>query len=334
MLRKKQLFAFILSVLSVLFIFFQSNASVMALSDFPFVLLSQYKAEMKIGESFYLVTVTSTGKKATFTSSASKIASVNSYGKVTAKKAGTVTITAKIKDAESFCKVTVKPTSITLNRTSATMENGSTLKLTASSSTNTPLKWKSRKSSIASVSETGVVTSKKPGETMITVTADGTSETCMITVKKPKVTLNKSKVNLFRKDTYQLSATVSSGLTPKWKSNRKSVATVDENGNITAIKHGTALISANIDGVSQICEVVVNQPEVTLNATTLTLKNGESFTLKASVSSGNSPDWHSSNTSVATVSEKGKVTARQSGKAYIYASEDGIKSRCTVTVTK
>lgn len=334
MLSKKQISLFILSVLSALLIFFQSTVSVMALSGIPFVLLSRYSAELKIGDSFYLVTITSTGKKASFSSSASKIASVNTYGKVTAKKAGTVTITAKIKNAEASCKVTVKPTTITLNQTSASMENGSTLKLTASSSTNSPIKWKTNKSSIASVSENGLITAKKPGEAIITVSADGTSTTCMITVKKPNVVLSQSKVNLYRKGTYQLSAAVSSGLTPKWKSNRKSIATVDENGKVTAVKHGTALITASINGVSKTCEVVVKQPEVTLNKTFLTLQTGKSFTLKASISSGNSPEWYSSNTSMATVSENGKVTAKQNGKTYIYASEDGIKSRCTVTITK
>lgn len=332
MFRRKRLSVLILSI--VLIMFFQSAVSVKAESDFSLVLLSQYKAELKIGESFYLIAVTSTGKKASFSSSDSKIASVNTYGKITAKKSGTVTVTAKIKNAEASCKVTIQPTTIKIDRTSATLENGSTLTLSASSSTSTPLKWKSSKSSIAAISETGVITAKKPGETIITVSADGTDATCTITVKKPEVSLNRAKVTLYRKGTYQLSATVSSGLSPKWKSNRTSVVTVDENGKITAIKHGTAIITATVDGVSKTCEVVVEQPEVTLNETAIILKSGETRTLKAQVSSGNTPEWYSSNTSVATVSEKGVVTARQSGKAYIYASEDGIKSRCTVIVTE
>lgn len=332
MLSKKKLSVFMLSVLSVLLIFFQSPVPAMAFCNIPLVAVSPHKAEMKIGDSFYLVAFTSTGKKPTFSSSESKIASVNTYGKVTAKKSGQAIITAKIKNAEASCKVTVKPTTITLNRTSAAMENGSTLKLTASSSTDTPLKWKSNKTSIASVSETGVVTSKKPGEAVITVSADDRSATCIVTVKKPQVTLNKSKVNLYRKGTCQLSANISSGLKPKWKSSSNSVAMVDEYGKITAVKHGNALITASVDGVSITCEVVVKQPEVNLNKTSLILQTGKSAFLQASVSSGNLPEWYSSNPSVATVTEKGKVTAKQSGKAFIYASEDGVKVRCTVIV--
>ncbi len=46
----------------------------------------------------------------------------------------------------------------------------------------------------------------------------------------------------------------------------KSIATVDENGKVTAIKHGTALITAKADGVSKTCEVVVEPPEINLES--------------------------------------------------------------------
>lgn len=332
MLRRKRLTVLILSIVFILF--FQSAVSVKAESNFSLILLSHYQTELKVGDSFYLVAITSTGKKASFSSSDSKIVSVNTYGKVSAKKTGTATIYAKIQNAEASCKVTVQKTIITINSASASIENGSTLKLSASSSTSSPLKWKSSKPSIASVSEAGVVTSKKPGEAIITVSADGSSAECIITVKKPQISLNRTNVRMYRKDTVQLSAAVSSGLTPIWKSNRTSVATVDQNGKITAVKNGIAIITATVDGVSKSCEVVVQQPEVILSESELTLKIGGSFSLKAQVSSGNAPEWYSSNTSVAVVSDKGVITAKQKGKAYIYAKEDGIKSRCTITVTE
>lgn len=334
MLKRKRLFVLFLSILSSIVMFFQSTATIVEASDYSFILLSHYRTELAIGDSFYLIAITSTLKNVSFSSSDSKIASVNIYGKVTAKKSGTVNIYAKTKNAEASCKVTIKPTTITLNRTAASMENGSTLTLSASSSSNTPLKWKSSKPSIAIVSESGVVTSKKTGEAVITVSADGTSTSCVITVRKPKVSLSRKKVTLYRKGTYQLSASVSSGLLPKWKSNKTSVVTVDDNGMITAIKHGIAIITATVDGVSSYCEIAVKQPEITLSDTVINLEEGKSYTLKAQVSSGNEPEWMSSNTSIAIVSSNGTVTAKQKGKAYIYASEDGIKSRCTVIVTE
>ncbi|MDD6037314.1 MAG: Ig-like domain-containing protein, partial [bacterium] len=62
----------------------------------PYIILASYHRTIAIDEQFHLVGITSNGKLPTFRSSNSKIASVNTYGLVTGKKAGTVTITAKI----------------------------------------------------------------------------------------------------------------------------------------------------------------------------------------------------------------------------------------------
>lgn len=98
--------------------------------NFAFILLSQYKATINIGDELTLFAITSNGKLPTWKSSDSKIASVNTYGVVNAKKAGTVKITAKISKAEASCLVTVNKTKITINCTSASIENGETIKLT------------------------------------------------------------------------------------------------------------------------------------------------------------------------------------------------------------
>ena len=59
---------------------------------------------------------------------------------------------------------------------------------------------------------------------------------------------------------------------------------------------------------------------------------GRKKTVKVSVSSGNKPVFSSSNTCIATVNEHGVVTANDVGKAYIYAAEDGVKTRMRVIV--
>lgn len=193
---------------------------------------------------------------------------------------------------------------------------------------------KAAKKSVATIDEKGVITALKPGETTITATADGTDATCVVTVKSPTVTLSKSKAVLYRKQTIKLTASVSSKISPVWKSNKKSVATVDTNGTVTAVKHGTAIITATVDGVSKSCEIIVEQPQITLTPLTLNLKSGETYSIKAAISSGNTPIWSTSNPSVATVDKGGKVKALQKGRAYIYAAEDGIKVKATVYVTQ
>lgn len=306
-----------------------------SLKDYPTVILSHYNIQLAIGDEFYLVALTSTGKKPTFKSSDSKVASVNTYGRITAKKAGVCRITASIKNAEASCKVKVEKTQVILEPTTLTMENGKSVKLKLWSSTNHNIKWKSSKSSVAAVSEEGVVTSKKPGTCQITATVDGSVATCNLTVKSPTVKLNKTKVTLYRKGTVQLSAQVSSGREVVWKTNKKSVATVDRNtGMVTAIKHGEAIISASVDGVTKQCTVVVKQPTIKLSKTEVQLKKGNSCTIKATVSSGNPVEWSSSNNEVVTVNSHGILVAKGKGKAYVYAREDGVKARCVVKVTE
>ena len=299
-----------------------------------FVILSDYHANVQVGDEFYIVAITTNGDMPSWKSSSSKIAAVNAYGKVTAKKPGTVTITAKIKKGEASCQVTVKKTMITLSDATLSLERGETKRLTASTSNHSAVTWKSTKKSIATIDDNGVVTGIKPGETIITATADGTDHTCKVKVKYPTVKLNRTKAKLYRGQTMMLTASVSSSITPTWKSNKKSIITVDEKGNITAMKHGTAIVTATVDTISRSCEIIVEPPDISLSADELTLNTGASSVLTAKVSSGNQVLWSSSNSNICSVDESGRITAWQKGKAYIYASEDGTKVRCVVHVTE
>lgn len=332
MIRFKKIF--LLFLCFTLFTFHATALTAEASNIFSFVLLTKYSMNLDINEESYLIAITSNAAMPSFKSSDSKIASVNTYGKVTAKKAGTVLITAKIKNAEASCKVTVNKTKVSISKTKLSLERGETHLLTASVSNRSEILWKSSKKSVAIVDEKGRVTAVKPGEATITATAGGTSATCQVTVKSPTITLSKSKSSLYRNQTLKLTAAVSSGVPPIWKSNKTSVATVDGFGTVTAVKHGTAIITATVDGVSKSCEIIVEQPQITMEPLNLTIKAGTTYSIKAFVSSGNTPIWSTSNPSVATVDKSGKVKALQKGRAYIYAAEDGIKVKTTVYVTE
>lgn len=306
--------------------------TVKASTTIPFIILSKYKLVADIGDEIQLSAVTSNGKAATWKSSDSKIAAVNTNGKVTAKKSGSAIITAKIKNAEATCQITVKKTEIVLNTTSAVIEHGASVKISATTSNKHKVTWKSSKKSVAIIDDNGLVTGIKPGRTTITAKADASTASCVITVKSPTISINKTTLQLYRGQSEKLSATISSKINPIWKTSKKNVAIVDENGTVTALKNGVATITVTADGIYKTCQVIVLKPEITLSSTELYLKAGVSTTITASVSSKRTPVWTSSNQNIASVDSGGKITAVRKGTAYIYACEDGTKVRCKVHV--
>lgn len=321
-----------LCMISMLFISSYNLKEVYAASGYEFVILGTYSKSLRIGETFYLPVITSTGKKPSFSSSNSRVASVNTYGKITAKKAGQAVVTAKIKNGEACCRVVVQKTSIQLNQREVFLENGQSMRLKASVSTGHAVVWKSSKKSIATINNNGEIVARKPGKTIVTASADGTVISCAVTVKRPVVQISSTVLSLYRKEVKKLSATSTSNSVPLWKSNRKSIAVVDSNGYVRGIKHGTAMITVTVDGVSKSCEVTVKKPAISFESNELFLSKGQKVQLNVHVSSGNKPQYRSSNTNVVSVDNSGSILAKQPGKAYIYASEDGTRERITVRV--
>ncbi|MGN0546687.1 MAG: leucine-rich repeat protein [Acutalibacteraceae bacterium] len=125
-----------------------------------------------------------------------------------------------------------------------------------------------------------------------------------------------------------------------FSSSDASIATV-ENGVITVKGYGTATITATTEsGKTASCNVAINRmvTSVSLNKSTLSIKEGETATLTATVYPTNATNknitWASSNEAVATVSN-GTVTAVKPGVAIITVkTEDGAYiANCEVTVT-
>lgn len=154
--------------------------------------LSSTKMTLLKGKSATL-TVTrnpiSATEKITWSSSDKKVATVNSKGKVTAKKAGKATITAKTSNGKkATCKVTVKNATVKLVKTSGTVKVGQSLQIKIKSTFPKDDKVKSYKSSnkkVATVDKNGKVTGKKKGTAKITVTMkSGAKATFKVTVKK------------------------------------------------------------------------------------------------------------------------------------------------------
>lgn len=290
-------------------------------------------------------------KELTWESSNSAVATVSSIGVVTGLSAGTATITATAKDGSGCndsCVVTVVAqavpvTSVELSDSSISLTKGSTKSLSATvypdNASNKELRWESNNSSVATVSSTGLVTAVKSGKATITATAldgSGQFDSCEVTVSTPvtDINLNKPNFTLNVNDTETLIATIvpsdADNKKITWSSNNNLVATVDNNGKVTAVGVGNAVISVETDDGHFVatCAVTVKSntvtPEsVTLSKTTLTLTPGNSSTLTATVGptgASQNVTW-SSNNSLITVSN-GVVTASSS-----------ITSKTTATIT-
>ena len=283
------------------------------------------------GKTTTLKATTSYSTKVTWKSSKTSIATVSSNGVVTGKKAGTVTITAKA-FGKSVTK-TIKVVEPSLKVTGSTsLYRGKTTTLKATTSYSTKVTWKSSKTSIATVSSSGVVTGKKAGTVYIYANAYGKSVKYKLTIKEPALKLNKSSSSIYKGKTTTLKATTSYRTKVTWKSSNSSIATVSSTGDVTGKKAGTAYIYANAYGKSVKCKVTVKNPTITLNKSKATAYAGKSYTLKATTSYRTKISWKSSNTKIATVDSKGMVKLKKAGKVTISATAFGKKVNCVLTV--
>lgn len=163
-------------------------------------------------------------------------------------------------------------------------------------------------------------------------------------VEVSSVSLNTSTIEMVEGETFSLVATV----LPKdaeydgviWASSNASVANVNS-GAVSAVKEGTATITASAGGKSATCSVKVSSKivavtSITLDKTSLSMKVGETETITAIVSPDNATDktveWGSSDVAVATVAD-GIITAKKSGEATITAKSGSCIAECKVTIT-
>lgn len=134
---------------------------------------------------------------------------------------------------------------------------------------------------------------------------------------KAAVKLNMTKVTLTLNNTVDLYLENTSSK-PKWSSNKKSVATVDSSGEVTAKGPGTAKITAKVGKKQYVCKI--NVPKQYLSSKTVTLNAGESKNLRMyGVSKTDDIFWCSDNEDIATISSSGKITAVRNGKTTVYA---------------
>lgn len=225
---------------------------------------------------------------------------VDENGNIAAISAGTAEVALSSKDgkitASKTIEVVVTPTGITTtDALTLTAGEASTLETAVApdDATHVAISYTSSNDAVATVSDAGEVTAVAAGDATITATVDGTalSAACKVTVLPAieSVELNYTTLSLRPEGTAQLTYIVAPeealADTVTYASSDESVATVNADGNVTAVADGTATITVEVNGVTAECEVTVSTKATsTSNATSN--NNGAASSNSGSTSDG------------------------------------------------
>jgi uncharacterized protein YjdB len=221
--------------------------------------------------------VTVTDRAVSWASSSQSVATVSPNGTVTAVAPGTTTITATSEGKTGTATITVRPppvASVAVSPTTKSMAAGQTTALAATLRdasgavlTDRIVSWSSSSATVATVSQTGVVTALGAGTATITATSEGKSGTASVAVQAGPaatvdVTPTSTTIRVSR--TVQLTAVAHdaqgnliTGRTFSWTPSDTRIASVSSTGVVTGRKTGIVTITATLDGRSGASKVTV-----------------------------------------------------------------------------
>lgn len=203
--------------------------------------------------------------------------------------------------------------------------------------------WASDNQGVAFVDQTGVVEAISAGTANISASAGGKTATCIVTVSAVPVesvvlTLDDEQgtpaqsAEIYRTKTLQLKVKVTpeevlgTEYSAKWASGDSKIASVDENGLVTAVaKEGKTVISVTVGDKKAECEVTALPRPIDFllcDEASKSLKVGETWTVPVAVSPSDNDDtivWASTDEGVASVDASGLVTAKKKGNTKITA---------------
>jgi uncharacterized protein YjdB len=278
-------------------------------------------------------------------------------GVVTPHKEGQTKIFARVDDLEDECvvNVIVPLKKLSFNQDSVVIQKQQVLRLAPIAepadvtAAQRQFTWSCEDESIVSVAADGAVTGLQGGKTRIVATTlDGSfSASYVVIVETPAETilLHQHALSLNRGDKRWLEYTnFPQGVTfpiPAWTSSNTSVATVNNQGVVSAVGSGKAVIVATAQGFNPVfdsCIVTVDNPITGLSLPNhITLERGAEYTLApATFPADATPqplDWQTDNHQVATVSN-GLIKAMYKGSARITTSvPNGTQTETIVIVT-
>ena len=321
------------------------------------------ESSMAVGQYQLVATVLPAGegvdRAVTWTSSDPSVATVDENGLVEAVGTGSCTILCKSLDGNytAMCNIYVKQpvTQVILNTTDITVRQGQVFWLNATclpeNADNKIISWESRDESVCTVESDGKVTAVGAGTTSIIATNVDTGLTayCVVTVTQPVtgISLNSDYQELWVGAKYAIIPVVepydAENKNVTYLSSDPSVATVDENGVVTALKGGSCIIevTTEVNKLTAACTIVVKEyvSSITLSETDKFMNVGSTGTLVASVGTDTATNknivWSSSNYDICYVDGNGNLSANSVGNAVITATAadgSGVSASCIVKV--
>ena len=285
---------------------------------------------------------------------------VDAAGVITAKAVGTATITASAGQVRRTVDVTVvAPRAATIEidfPAEVRCGTRATLSGRALDRHGSPLDvritWSSKNPNVAAVSDDGVLSARRRGTAIIVAACTGAARAVTLTVTSPPVVdvvIDGVPPALLVGMTATMRAIVRTARSSdddedrpvEWRSSDPSVATIANDGTLTARKLGRAIISATCEGVRGQVELHVvsaRAHSVVVAAPSSPLRLGDSIALAATVYDGSGDiiarpvTWRSSDARIAAVDRHGRVTAYAEGWAIVTAQSDGVDAPVEVVV--
>ena len=288
---------------------------------------------------------------AEWTSSNSNIVKVDSNGNIQGISSGNAIISARDKSTGevSQCIVEVlERKMVSLNTNMFTMHSGSKSAFSSFVNgikvNNSTMKWNSSNEQVLSVDYNGNIYGIKEGVATIScTTAYGTIASCVVNVL-PTLKINTNYYVCYQEQKSIFAVSID-GLkvannSVSWVSLNPDVAMVDANGNITGISPGNTTIIAKDESRSLLstCQVkVINKKVVKLNTNSfnmyITSKSQFAVSVDGKVVSNSQVQWSSSDESIVTVDNEGRITAKQIGFTTISCTtQNGTKDTCLINV--
>ncbi len=324
---------------------FKDEITIEVIQPVSDIKINEELTNLNVGAEITLtVTITpenANNQNVTWSTSNSEVLSVDQEGNLHALAKGQATITVTTEDGghtnsilievkQPVVSVKIKETLTGLN---VDDEFTLTVTITPDDANNQNVVWNSSNSDVLSISEDGVLKALKKGSAIITVTTEdgGYTDSISLEIKQPVkgIEISHDAMTLNVNEVFKLTASVlpldADNQNISWSSSHSEIVSVDDDGNVKALKRGQAVITATSQDGHFTAEtsvaVIQLVTKITPNKTKLQLIEGasEQLTIKIEPQDANNKNvtWTSSNSDVVTVDAQGKIKAIKPGSAIV-----------------